>query len=66
MTGPLLFGHGSGDPNVVHIRNDSRKSEYEILYDPGLYSQDVLGLEIEDNQRVKGIEHSKNRQFRLE
>ncbi len=66
VTGPLLFGHGSGDPNVVHIRNDSRKSEYEILYDPGLYSQDVLGLEIEDNQRVKGIEHSKNRQFRLE
>lgn len=66
VTGPLVFGHGSGDPNVVHIRNDSRKSEYEILFDPGLYSQDVLGLEIEDNQRVKGIEHSKIRQFRLE
>ncbi len=66
VTGPLLFGHGSGDPNVVHIRNDNRKAEYEILYDPGLYSQEVLGLEIENNQRTPGIEHSKTRQFRLE
>ncbi len=65
VTGPLLFGHGSGDPNVVHIRNDNRKSEYEILYDPGLYSETVLGLEIEDNHRARDIEHSK-RHFRLE
>lgn len=58
VTGPLLFGHGSGDPNVVHIRNEKRKAEYEVLYDPGLYSVDVLGLQIEDNQRVKDIKHS--------
>ncbi len=66
ITGPLLFGHGSGDPNVVHIRNDKRKSEYEVLYDPGLYSIEVLGLEIENNQRVQDIQHSKNRKFILE
>ncbi len=65
VTGPLLFGHGSADPNVVHIRNDKRKSEYEICYDPGLYSVEVLGLEIEDNQRVEGLKHSK-KHFRLE
>ncbi len=66
ITGPLRFGHGSDDPNVVYIRNDKRKVEYEILYDPGLYSEEVLGLEIENNQRAKDIKHSNNRRFRLE
>lgn len=66
VTGPLQFGHGSGDPNVVHIRNDKRKAEYEILYDPGLYSVDVLGLDIENNERARDIKHSKNERFRLE
>ncbi len=66
ITGPLLFGHGSGDPKVVHIRNDKRKSEYEIVKGSGLYSQEVLGLEIENNQRVKDIKHSNNRRFRVE
>ncbi len=66
ITGPLLFGHGSNDPNVVHIRNDKRKAEYEILFDPGLYSVDILGLEIENNTRVQDLKHSQNRKFRLE
>lgn len=66
ITGPLLFGHGSGDPNVVHIRNDKRKEEWEILYDPGLFSMEVLGLEIENNIRVQDVQHSKNRKFRVE
>lgn len=66
ITGPLLFGHGSHDPNVVHIRNDTQMAEYEICYDPGLYSVDVLGLDIENNQRVEDLKHSKNRKFRLE
>lgn len=66
VTGPLLFGHGSGDPNVVYIRNDQRKAEYEVLFDPGLYSVEVLGLEIENNQRVEDLKHSKNRKFRVE
>lgn len=65
VTGPMRFGHGSGDPNVFHVRNDQRKAEYEILYDSGLYSKEVLGLEIEDNQRVKDIKHSSSvRRFR--
>lgn len=64
VTGPLLFGHGSGDSNVVYIRNDKRKAEYEILRDPGLYSVEVLGLSIEKNDRVKELKHSKNMRFR--
>lgn len=66
ITGPLLFGHGSGDSNVVHIRNDKRRAEYEVLFDSGLYSVEVLGLEIEDNQRVKDLKHSRHKKFRLE
>lgn len=66
VTGPLLFGHGSGDKNVVHIRNDKRKAEYEIVYDSGLYTVEVLGLEIEENQRVKDLKHSKQGKFRPE
>lgn len=58
ITGPLLFGHGTnGDPKVVYVRNDQLKAEYEILQDPGLYSVEVLGLEIEHNQRVRDLRH---------
>lgn len=66
VVGPMLFGHGSGDPNVFHVRNDKRKAEYEILYDPGLYSVEILGLQIEDNDRAKGLKHAGPRKFRQE
>lgn len=66
ITGPLLFGHGSGDPNVFHVRNHKRKAEYEIILHEGLYSVEVLGLEIEDNQRLKDLKHSGHRKFKLE
>lgn len=57
IVGELIFGHGSGDPNVVYVRNSSRKAEYEILYDPGLFSIEVLGLEIEPNERAKAVKN---------
>lgn len=57
ITGELVFGHGSGDPNVVYIRNAPRKAEYEVLFDRGLFSVEVLGLEIENNERVKELKH---------
>jgi len=57
VVGELVFGHGSGDPNVVYIRNAARKAEYEVLFDPGLYSTEVLGLDIEPNERVKELKH---------
>lgn len=65
ITGPLKFGHGSPtDPNVVHVRNDKLKAEYEILFDPGLYSVEILGLEIENNTRVQDLKHGRNMKFR--
>lgn len=47
------FGFGSGDPNVVYVRNPKLDIEYEILRDKGHYAKEILGLE-ED----PAIEHS--------
>lgn len=59
ITGPLRFGHGSdGDPNIFYVRNHKLKAEYEICFDPGLYSEIVLGLEIEQNDRAQNLKHS--------
>lgn len=66
VTGPLRFGHGSDDPNVFHVRNEKHKSEYEILFHEGLYSIEVLGLEIEENSRVNDLKHSRVPKFKLE
>lgn len=66
VVGELKFGHGSDDPNVVYIRNDRRKAEYEVLYDSGMYSVEVLGLEMETNERAKDLKHSRIQKFRPE
>lgn len=58
VVGELRFGHGSGDANVVYIRNDKLRTEYEVLFDPGTFTEEVLGLEIEDNARVNELKHS--------
>lgn len=58
IVGELQFGHGSGDPNVVYIRNLRLKAEYEILKDSGFYQVEVLGYEIENEQAVRDLRHS--------
>lgn len=47
IVGDLLFGHGSLDPNIVYVRNPKIEVEYEVLRDPGFYSREILGAEIE-------------------
>lgn len=65
VVGELKWGHGSGSPIMVFVRNDKLRAEYEITYVDGLYSEEVQGLEIENNQRVKNLEHSSEpRRFR--
>lgn len=64
LTGPLLFGHGSGDKDVVYIRNDSRRAEYEILRMDGSFSIEVMGMEVEDTARTKDLRHSSVPKFR--
>lgn len=48
VVGELIFGKGSGDPNVVHVRNDHLEAEYEVLRDTGFYAVEVLGAQTED------------------
>jgi hypothetical protein len=40
----LRFGHGSGDENVVYIRNERTGTDFEVIRDPNSYSVTVLGL----------------------
>ena len=58
VVGALLFGHGSQDPNVYHVRNDSRRAEYEVIFDPGEYAVEVLGLDHEEAQRIRNPNHT--------
>jgi hypothetical protein len=64
VVGDLLFGYGSGDPNVVYIRNVRGKAEYEILQDHGHYAVEVLGNEIESEHAEADLKHSGDRRFR--
>lgn len=49
------FGHGTSDPNTVHVRNDSLQMDFEICMSDRSYEEDVLGqVESETpNQRVR-------------
>lgn len=38
------FGHGSGDPNVLYVRNEKLEMEFEILLERSTYVKEVLGF----------------------
>jgi hypothetical protein len=40
----MYFGHGSGDPTTVYIRNDEIQADVEVCSTPGMYSVEVQGL----------------------
>jgi hypothetical protein len=63
--GKLEFGKGSGDPNVVYVRNDKEEMEYEILFDSGYYQVEVRGDDIEGVLTSGDLKHSV-RKFRAE
>jgi hypothetical protein len=54
------FGHGSGDNNIVYVRNDKLSLDFEVLKSDGKFAEEVYGF----------IEHShrpgkrKDRRFR--
>ena len=60
VIGDITFGHGSGDPNIVYVRNDKRKAEYEIFKHEGSWTIDVLGMEVENNAQARDLKHSKH------
>lgn len=59
------FGKGSGDSNVVYIRNERESAEFEVLLHLGRYEIEVLGLEIEEDLGKSDLKHSVPR-FRME
>lgn len=63
IVGHLKFGHGSNDPSIVYIRNETLKAEYEVLLDPGMFQVEVLGEEVGDNLN-DDLKHSHIRKFR--
>lgn len=62
------FGRGSGDPNTFYVRNEKEKTEYEVIRDKGLYSVEVLGLEVEAEYQEQDIKHSRysTQRFRMD
>lgn len=50
----LRFGHGSGDPQTVFVRNEAISTDFEITRSDGTYSEEVLGHKPE-------IRHSQSR-----
>lgn len=63
----LNFGHGSGDPEIVYIRNETEKMEWEVILDTGRYEEEVLGLTVEEDyaKQDEHLEHSA-RKFRMD
>lgn len=43
------FGVGSGDPNVVYVRNERFNCDYEIIKTQGSYLEEVLGLDYDES-----------------
>jgi hypothetical protein len=39
------FGYGSGDPNVLYVRNDVLEIDFEVLRHEGTYKKHVAGLD---------------------
>jgi hypothetical protein len=67
LVGRLEFGRGSGDTDLVFVRNDKMKSEYEIIRNVGSYQVVILGLMAEEQADETDLRHSREiRRFRLE
>lgn len=65
ICGPMRFGHGSSDQNRFHVRNEKYQGEYEILLDPGSYSQEILGYEADSELEETELKHTNGlRKFR--
>lgn len=58
IVGDLKFGYGSNDRNVVYVRNDKLKAEYEILLSSGSYEEEILGYQVERTLESKSKKNS--------
>lgn len=44
------FGHGSGDPNIVYIRNEEMKVDIEVVHSDGKFATEVHGFQDDELQ----------------
>lgn len=58
VVGKLEFGHGSGDPDIVFVRNEKLESEFEVVRFHTSYQAEVLGLEAEEQAEEQDLKHS--------
>lgn len=55
-----MFGHGSRDANIVYIRNDRLRCDFEVTKSPGTYAHEVMQFEADDNSETE-LRHSDSR-----
>ena len=60
VVGLLWFGHGSGDPSIVYIRNEAKEMEFEVVLDEGAYQVVVLGGRVEETLADEDLRHSRS------
>jgi hypothetical protein len=56
--GRLEFGRGSGESDVVYIRNPVFEGEYMVTRSPNSYQVEVLGLQAEEEAEEGDLKHS--------
>lgn len=61
----MRFGHGSNDPSVVFIRNDSLATVFEVVKTPGHYAAEVHGFDVDDPE-AEGLRHADRRRGRFD
>jgi len=57
IMGDLKWGHGSNDANVVYIRYEPQRIEWEVLRHTGHYAHEVLGHDMDEIQE-RELRHS--------
>ncbi len=57
------FGHGGADKNTVHIRNEVREIDYEVVRSHGSFSMEVHGIDPNEMELRHSDRHGRGRQY---
>lgn len=57
----LRFGHGSGDPVIVYVRNDKVEIIYEVIRSPNKFAEEVHGF-THDSPAYRNLERMRRRE----
>lgn len=56
------FGLASGDPRVLHIRNERVMTDFEVTLNDGKYNKQVLGFDDEEEETPRVIKKMRHRE----